>query len=729
MGRRTCLATVAAIAAALLASLAGASTAAAGSAITEAAPAGRIAFSSNRDGNPEIYVMNVDGAGQTRLTTTDAFTYDDDPKWSPDGAKIAYTSAFLGFLGDIYVMNADGTGQTRLTSNVANDQGPTWSPDEQKIAFHSVRDSNADIYVMNADGTGETRLTDDVALDLRPAWSPDGQRIAFMSGTFTFDIYVMNADGTGRTRLTNTYPAGDALPQWSPDGQKIAFQTYRDAGNTDIYVMNADGSGPTRLTSNPAVDSRPAWSPDGQHIAFQSNRDGNYEIYVMNADGSEQTRVTNNPAADTSPAWQPQPETVSFEWTVPDRFGGDADEGGVIDYFEPDGSLEIHPDAFRVDFTTDTPLSCDTTLARTWSIDGQEVAADDPQVVFYDPNDCRFSYLFEDEGTYEVELEVERADGLLLGFKTREVVVQDFLVVSLGDSVASGEGSPDLPQSGGPERWQNQQCHRTALAGPAQAAIQLEQADEKTSVTFVHLACSGATVEEGVLGPYAGIEPGALLPSQVEQMRDLVGEREIDAVLVSIGANDVQFSTLIERCLVFRNCDLLGPGSAASLFEQRIARLPGRYDRLDAALQPDVPSERVIISEYFDPTRNGTGGFCDDILADHPAARGPFQITAEEARWASENMLVRLNAEVFGAAVRHGWRYAGGIASQFLTHGYCAPLNWVLTYTESMLVQGDQNGTIHPNGPGHLAYASQLAAGLQADLYEEGDLDRPRPPE
>ena len=719
----------------LAALMGGASSAAAEPAVAQAAPTGRIAFSSNRDGNYEIYVMNADGSAQTRLTTTDAYTYDDDAKWSPDGEKIAYTRAFLGLLGDIYVMNADGTGQTRLTNNVVPDHVPTWSPDGQKIAFHSTRDGNADIYVMNADGTGQTRLTNDDALDLRPDWSPDGQKIAFMSGIFTFDIYVMNADGSGRTRLTNTYPAGDAHPAWSPDGQKIAFTSYRDAGNQDIYVMNADGSGLNRLTNNPMADFRPAWSPDGQKIAFTSNRDDgsglNYEIYVMNADGSEQTRVTNHSAADTSPAWQPAQQPVSFEWTVPARFGGDADEGGVIDYFEPDGSLEIHPDGFRVDFTTDTPLSCDTTLSRTWSIDGQEVTADDPRIVFYDPNDCRFSYLFEDEGTYEVEVEVERADGLLLGFETHEVVVQDFLIVSLGDSVASGEGNPDLPQSGGPERWQNQQCHRSALAGPAQAAIQLEQADEKTSVTFVHLACSGATIEEGVLGPYEGIESGALLPPQVEQMRDLVGEREIDALLVSIGANDVQFSTLIERCFLYRSCHLLVPGSAASLFERLIARLPGRYDRLDAALQPpEVPSERVYISEYFDPTRNGTGGSCDGILADHPAGGGPFfGITAEEAQWASENMLVRLNADVLGAAARHGWRYAGGITSRFLTHGYCAPLNWVLTYTESMLVQGDQNGTIHPNGPGHLAYGDGLAAGLWADLYEGGDLDRPRPPE
>lgn len=726
--RRMHLATFAAITVAAVSLLAGASSAAAEPAIAQATPTGKIAFTSTRDGNSEIYVMNADGSAQSNLTNHPAF--DDDPAWSRDGEKLAFQRN-----GEIYVMNADGTGQTRLTDNTAQDSNPSWSPDGQRIAFHSNRDGNVEIYVMNADGSDQTRLTDNPGVDSAPSWSPDGQKLAFRGGGPPAGIYVMNVDGSGQTPLSpNTADFGYSTPEWSPDGQKIAVTrvSFASPQNWDISVMNADGSGHTRLTNDPAFDGQPTWSPDGQHLAYRSERDGNSEIYVMNAaDGSDQTRVTNNPAVEQSPAWQPQQESVSFEWTVPDRFGGDADEGGVIDYFEPDGFLEIHPDGFRVDFTTDTPLDCDTTLSRTWSIDGQEVAADDPRIVFYDPNDCRFSYRFEDEGTYQVELEVERADGSLLGFKTHEVVVQDFLIVSLGDSVASGEGNPDLPQASGlPERWQDQQCHRTALAGPAQAAIQLEQADSKTSVTFVHLACSGATIDEGLLGRHAGIERGRMLPPQVDEMRDLVGEREIDAVLVSIGANDVQFVSLITRCVAGPDCHLEYPASAASHFERLIVRLPGRYDRLDSALDAQVPSQRVYISEYFDPTRNGTGGFCDNILADHPDAGGPFQITAEEAQWASENMLVRLNAEVFGAAVRHDWRYAGGIRSPFLTHGYCAaPLNWVLTYTESMLVQGDQNGTIHPNVPGHRLYGDRIVATLRADLYEGGDLDSPRPPE
>ncbi len=284
-------------------------------------PDGRhIAFTSYRDGNGEIYVMNADGSGQTRLTDNSAT--DGGPSWSPDGRRIAFHSNRDGNW-EIYVMNADGSGQARLTDNSAIDYVPSYSPDGRRIAFHSNRDDpdrNDDdfifgIYVMNADGSGQTRLTDNSAIDGAPSWSPDGRRIAFHSDRDDPDrsddyriagIYVMNADGSGQTRLTDN-SATDASPSWSPDGRRIAFTSYRD-GNGEIYVMNADGSGQTRLTHISATDAAPSWSPDGRRIAFHSNRDWYWEIYVMNADSFGQTRPTGNSAVGADPSWSPDGE-------------------------------------------------------------------------------------------------------------------------------------------------------------------------------------------------------------------------------------------------------------------------------------------------------------------------------------------------------------------------------------------------------------------------------------
>ncbi|MBI5293034.1 MAG: PD40 domain-containing protein [Chloroflexi bacterium] len=174
---------------------------------------GRIAFTSNRDGNREIYVMNADGLDPTRLTYNQAG--DSDPAWSPDGARIAFSSERDGNW-EIYVMNADGSDQTNLTNNSAADVPPAWSPDGARIAFYSYRDGNAEIYVMNADGSNQTRLTNNSANDYAPAWSPDGARIAFGSYRDNKDeIYVMNADGSNQTRLTNN-SADDWDPAWQP---------------------------------------------------------------------------------------------------------------------------------------------------------------------------------------------------------------------------------------------------------------------------------------------------------------------------------------------------------------------------------------------------------------------------------------------------------------------------------------------------------------------------------
>jgi Tol biopolymer transport system component len=269
---------------------------------------GKLAFTSDPSGlDLEVYAMNADGSGQTDLTNNP--DSDSTPTWSPNGLKIAF-STDRDLNDEIYVIDANGANPVDLTNNnAASDTSPAWSGDAQKLAFTSDRDGpfNLEIYSMNVDGSAPTRLTStaDSVLDTGAAWSPDGQKIAF---TTTRDgnseIYVMNANGTGQTNLTNN-TATESGADWSPDGQKIAFASRRD-GNAEIYVMNADGTNPKRLTTNSTSDFSPAWSPDGQKLAFRTNRDGNgYEIYVMNADGTSQTRLTTNTWLDTDPDWQP----------------------------------------------------------------------------------------------------------------------------------------------------------------------------------------------------------------------------------------------------------------------------------------------------------------------------------------------------------------------------------------------------------------------------------------
>jgi Tol biopolymer transport system component len=288
--------------------------------------AGRIAFISNRDDTSdeydfnEVYVMNTDGTGQTRLTDHSWIVGSGygglgvqqvPPCWSPDGAKIAFTSVRLDYTGGICVMNADGTGQTFLDEP---DDGwnLSWSPDGTKIAYDTIIEAERgfDVFTVNAEGTNPVRLTCAVGHDAAPDWSPDGSKICYNGDLDGHSvIYVMNADGTNPARpaygIEGECPCyRDSGPRWSPDGARIVYSSNRDGCNEEIYVMNTDGTNPVRLTQNAARDFCPCWSPDGSRIVFSSNRDGDYEIYAMNADGTNPTRLTDQEGDDLCPAWR-----------------------------------------------------------------------------------------------------------------------------------------------------------------------------------------------------------------------------------------------------------------------------------------------------------------------------------------------------------------------------------------------------------------------------------------
>jgi hypothetical protein len=390
----------------------------------------------------------------------------------------------------------------------------------------------------------------------------------------------------------------------------------------------------------------------------------------------------------------------SFSWTVPEKLGGT----GV------DTAARSVEEAARPPGTVIELRRCSEDA--TWTLDGEEA---EPEPT------GRRCVLRLDLGDNEAhELAVD-------GGEAATVQARDYLVVSIGDSVASGEGNPDRGSLFAPA-WIERRCHRSMRSGAARAALALEAGSPQSSVTFLPLGCSGATVPAGLLGRYGGVEPdGRALRAQIDELTSLDARRNVDAVLLSVGANDVHFADIAifcarpsPRCQDDR-FDPDGPDGpvaanrADAVVAAALDELRNRYDNLAGALtEAGIEPARVIITEYFDPTGDENGDTCAAVLPGvHPV----------EAEWAQASVVTPLNAAVRAAAATHGWRLVGGVQQAFARHGICArprTKRWIVQIPESLWRGAGFKGPLHPNEAGHLATSAMIGPVLASAIDFEG---------
>ena len=294
-----------------------------GAAPAAATPPGRIAFASYRDGDYEIYLINADGSGETRLTDDPEDYADISPSWSPGGEMLVFLRAVSAERLGVYVMDADGSNRRHL-ADMAGYGGhqAIFTPDGRSVVYGcaAILDrpgpTSAGLCSVNVDGSGSVSLfTPPTYLaQARPSgWSRDGRLLAYTEDDLRFTrVYVAGPDGAGRRRLVEGlgYSSGGV---WSPDGRSIAFTCaeHRIGGGPapppspppnpiGICLADADGSNVRRIATD---GSNPTWSPDGEWIAFEFDAD----IYVMRSDGSDRRRITGDRGKDETPAWSPVP--------------------------------------------------------------------------------------------------------------------------------------------------------------------------------------------------------------------------------------------------------------------------------------------------------------------------------------------------------------------------------------------------------------------------------------
>ena len=556
--------------------------------------------------------------------------------------------------------------------------------------------------------------------------------------------------------------------------------------------------------------------------------------------------ASRTPAFGQAPATSPLLK-AEFDWSMPDRYGTDRNRDGRPDvpnsvaYVNnlgpepcPNSTIDKPTFALTLDASESKastlrpradglPIVVPIPITRfSWSVARQQAPG---TRTTFESTTAVATRCFE-EGLYDVTLTVFAGLGQVASV-TKLVPVEDILIVSVGDSYASGEGNPErahretapdgrtrvttvwwadagssspsgyneikevlqtvvafdassgaaksfdassgaaksFDASSGAAKsfdasvsgqtnagkdsvwvetaytsyattqqgWEHVMAHRSTLAGPAQAALALEHLDKRTSVTFVFLAASGATIGRGVTASYRGVgnEPStegrAPLEPQLRQARALVRNRRIDAFFISVGGNDIGFSNIVTALVIRNNKDGLDDveTSAKDGNWTRMERgthtdglqwldpnvgldyLGDEYRKLEYAIKQELPNVfNIYLTEYPDPTRRPDGKYCNKVL-DQAVHRDwnhdwkktlgedlhmvSLEVTNEELEWADKKILQVLNTRVSQAADANKWiRVSTYDASK--NHGLCAPSPYVAEIA-------DQGPNIYPGNP------------------------------
>lgn len=276
----------------------------------------KLIFSSNRTGNLEIWLSDLDGENEIQLTTDE--NYESNwPRVSPDRTKVLFYRTPKGAKESDYdqfslwQLNLKDQSLQELIPQSSygwNTQGVAdWHPDGTKIIMAAAKKNERwHLYITDANGKNPTQISKRESLYLDPSWSPDGSKLVFTAfpkdyqGTQLkyLEIYTSDPDGNNEQRLTFD-KLRDHDPYWSPNGHAVAFETevqplYWLVGKWALRATDVRSGKTFEILNDGHINTLPRWSPDSSQLYFHRLRfkeDKKFGLWRINLDGSELTRI------------------------------------------------------------------------------------------------------------------------------------------------------------------------------------------------------------------------------------------------------------------------------------------------------------------------------------------------------------------------------------------------------------------------------------------------------